>query len=189
MLLDKDTNKVYLSSLLALKNHNMVEAMTFHLDECSIPYEFVDGTKDIWMRDYMPIQIDNNKFIGYNYDPDYLKYPKYYLSKSNGNEIAKNLGMTIDYCNLIIDGGNVIKTPKHIIMTEKVFFENKHINRVKLIELLEFYFKSEILFLPWDKVEMYGHADGIVRYIDNDLLLMTNYHDYSLKLLIDFIQF
>lgn len=48
-----------------------------------------------------------------------------------------------------------------------------------LIKRLETYFNNEIIFLPWDKAEKYGHADGIVRYIDKGRVLMTNYHRYS----------
>ena len=36
----------------------------------------VKNTSDIWMRDYMPIQIDENTFVTYQYTPDYLWSPE-----------------------------------------------------------------------------------------------------------------
>ena len=35
-----------------------------------VRYSFLKGTKDIWCRDYMPIQIRPGYFQGYHYDPD-----------------------------------------------------------------------------------------------------------------------
>ena len=64
-------------------------------------------------------------------------------------------------------------------MVDKVFNENSHLRKEVLITRLEKYFDNELIFLPWDKAEKHGHADGIVRYIDNDRVLMTNYHQYS----------
>jgi hypothetical protein len=43
----------------------------------------IEGTKDIWIRDYMPIQLSDDKFLVYKYDPDYLKDSgKEYLTDS-----------------------------------------------------------------------------------------------------------
>lgn len=43
------------------------------LNSFGIKPEFLPETKDIWVRDFMPIQVRAGKFIEYRYDPDYLQ--------------------------------------------------------------------------------------------------------------------
>lgn len=43
---------------------------------------------------------------------------------------------------------------------------------------------AEPLFVPWDANEIYGHTDGVVRFIDEDTVLMTNYAQLDSKMAI-----
>ena len=36
-------------------------------------------------------------------------------------------------------------------------------------------FECSVVFLPWDRSEKYGHADGIVRWVGGDTILLTAY--------------
>ena len=38
-----------------------------------ISYEILPGTKDIWLVDLMPIQVERDFYVQYKYAPDYLK--------------------------------------------------------------------------------------------------------------------
>ena len=38
-----------------------------------VPIEVIPGTADIWCRDYMPIQLDQDRFCQFVYAPDYLR--------------------------------------------------------------------------------------------------------------------
>ena len=60
----EDLRLLYRSIKDALKSHNGVE------------FAAVKNTADIWMRDYMPIQIDRDTFVTYKYRPDYLWSPE-----------------------------------------------------------------------------------------------------------------
>ena len=82
--------------------------------------------------------------------------------------------------DLVIDGGNVVKCGDKIVMTEKVFVENKDKSSWVVPWLLNGAFESQIIFLPWDKKEKYGHSDGIIHYIGKGKVLLTNYEDFSL---------
>lgn len=128
----------------------------------------------------MPIQIDKDKYIGYEYTPDYLNTPYNSAFQTNPARINRELGIDIRQSGIILDGGNVVKTSKGIIMIDKVFEENNHISKGSLIGRMEKCFESEIIFLPWDKAEKYGHADGIVREISDGRVLITNYHQYDI---------
>lgn len=38
------------------------------------------NTRDIWSRDYMPVQLTENLFLNYTYSPDYLSDQKAYIT-------------------------------------------------------------------------------------------------------------
>lgn len=176
-VLDAHTNTCYFSCILPERSEGL--NVIKRIMDSGIEVRLLQGTCDIWCRDYMPIQLYENKFIGYEYAPDYLDYPGGAAYQTNPARVLDKLDIDVTQSGIILDGGNVIKTDKGIIMVDKVFKENMHLRKNILIKRLETYFENEIIFLPWDKAEKYGHADGIVRYISKGRVLMTNYHQYS----------
>lgn len=187
MTTDNLTNTVYFSDLLPKKypilNQHIVEA----LETNKIRYAYLSETKDIWCRDFMPIQIEEDRFVFYKYTPDYLQTPYYRRLQTNPDkvfqapqnrleQVTRN-AITID---LVIDGGNVVKCGDTIVMTEKVFVENKDKTRTEVERILKDAFRCDILFLPWDRKETFGHSDGIVHYAGDGKILLTNYDDSSL---------
>ena len=185
MLTDRLTNTVYFSSLLPEKcpilNAYLVNALQKH----DIPYAYLSGTKDIWCRDYMPIQIGAERFVFFKYTPDYLqdkaglkiqtKPEDVFQNESNNLRQLLPQSSTID---LVLDGGNVVKCDDVIVMTDKVFVENKDKTPIEVERILKDAFQCEILFIPWDG-DMCGHSDGIVHYAGNNRILITNYKDFS----------
>ena len=187
MTTDNLTNTVYFSDLLPKKcpilNQHIVEV----LETNKIRYVYLSETKDIWCRDFMPIQIEEDHFVFYKYTPDYLQTPYYRRIQTNPEkvfqapqnrleQVTRN-AITID---LVIDGGNVVKCGDTIVMTEKVFVENKDKTRTEVERILKDAFRCDILFLPWDQKETFGHSDGIVHYAGDGKILLTNYDDSSL---------
>ena len=73
MITDNLTNAVYFSSLLPEKCLVLNAHITEALQKRGIVYGYLPGTKDIWCRDYMPIQIEREHFVQYKYTPDYLQ--------------------------------------------------------------------------------------------------------------------
>ena len=177
MLLDSDTNVCYVSKLLANETRGL--ELIDEILQAGVSVELLEDTRDIWARDYMPIQISDDKFIGYEFTPDYLYYDDYIRTITSQARVCDRHDIDTIPSGLIIDGGNVVKTSKGVIMVDKVFHENDHFSKVGLVDRLERYFECEIIFLPWDKVEIFGHADGIVREISPGKVLMTNYHQHS----------
>ena len=189
MVTDAITNTVYFSSLLPercpLLNGCIVEA----LQKYGVKYGYLSGTKDIWCRDFMPIQIEKNHFVSYKYTPDYLQYKKYIELQTNlddvydvENNYLQNVRSNSIPIDLVIDGGNVVKCGDTIVMTEKVLREkaNQDKSPDEIKKILSDVFQCEIIYLPWDKKEPFGHSDGIIHYIGNGKVLMTNYDDYSI---------
>ena len=175
MVTDRLTDTVYFSEWALNDFPIPINNVCKLLDKYQIKYGFLHHTKDYWCRDYMPIQVNETKFVQYVYAPDYLqnKENKRYITDPTAT--LHDLAIQPVKTNLIIDGGNIIKCPDKVIMTEKVFIENKNITRNKVVAILEQLFECSIVFLPWDKSETYGHADGIVRWVDGNTVLLTAY--------------
>ena len=184
MLTDNQTTTVYFSSLLPEKcpvlNKHLVEA----LNENWIPYAYLSETKDIWCRDFMPIQIEEDRFVFYKYTPNYLEdalrlqtntEDVFRAGENQFQHLLQN-AVTID---LILDGGNVVKCGNTIVMTEKVFIENTDKTRSEVEWILKDAFQCNMLFLPWDHQEKFGHSDGIVHYAGDGKVLLTNYDEIS----------
>ncbi len=153
------------------------------LEHCGVSYDLLRKTSDGWCRDYMPIQVGKDHFVQYRYYPNYMLNPKDCAYITDPTAQLEALGIRTTRTDIIIDGGNVIKCADCVIMTDKVFRENRRTySKEKLVDELENLFQCDILFLPWDDNEKYGHSDGIVRYLGGKDVLMTNYYDFDRKM-------
>ena len=180
MITDAQTNFVYFSELLKSKPEfrAFCTNITSILDRHKISYGFLPETNDIWCRDYMPVQVSEKKFIEYRYDPDYLQSKKERGNKTYPDIVCDALKVKTVKTSLILDGGNVIKSDNKVILTDKVLIENKHqFNRDQVISILKTLYKvNDIIFIPWDKEnEEYGHADGMIRFVNEKKLLINGY--------------
>jgi len=73
MITDKETNFAYISSLLETTCPTVFRQLNYWFKELEIDYAILLNTKDIWVVDFMPLQIDQHSFLQFKYDPDYLK--------------------------------------------------------------------------------------------------------------------
>jgi len=184
MISDKETNAVYFSEILRTDPRylNTSDQITGILDQYDIRYDFLSNTKDIWVRDFMPVQVFKDKFIEYRYDPDYLQAKKYRKIKSYPDLVCDSLNLKTIKTDIILDGGNVIKSKNSAILTDKVFLENHDTyNKDALLDKLRELFEvSQVVIIPWDKEhEFYGHSDGMLRFIsDNKVLIQGYYENY-----------
>lgn len=177
---DADTNIVYISSWLKDECPHFYPHFLEALKENDIPFKIMKRTNDIWARDYMPIQIYDNRFVQYSYNPDYLQEKQEdRKSITDVDAVCQEIGIECVKTDLIIDGGNVVKAGQYIIMTEKVYKENPNLTPAEIRNQLRKLFHCDLIMLPWDKNEKYGHADGIVKAIDDHTVLLTNYADYD----------
>lgn len=178
MITDNQTNVLYLADTL-IQYDSFFKAFVKLLQEKKIQYKILEKTKDIWAVDYMPIQITENEFVQFNYEPDYLReYPEY---KTKPEQVTNLLDIKdkihIKPSDIILDGGNVVKLDSAVIMCDKVFYENrKKYTEKELIKKLKTLLKFErIIFVPWDEDDFTGHADGMVRFIEDNKVLINKY--------------
>ncbi len=183
MIADNQTNKVYLSEWLKHSTafRPVYDFLHSELKKIGILSEDLSNTNDIWARDYMPIQVSENRFIEFRYDPDYLQgtgkerrelktYPDIVCEKYNIKTVKSGI---------ILDGGNVVKSSNCVILTNKIFEENKYnYSKTEIIKALKELFETDnIVIIPWfndDKKDFCGHSDGIVRFIDDQTVLVNH---------------
>ena len=175
------TNKVYLAKGMASENYvDATGNLLGTLYNYRISWEFLPSTESpfhIWTRDYMPVQVSKEKFVRFNYSPDYLKdSPEY---KPDTSAIPSAIGIKVISSDIIIDGGNIISCGNKVIMTDKIFRENQQYDRDSLIDKLEQLLEAKVVLIPEDNYDEYGHADGMVRYMGGGCVLLNNYCDFD----------
>ena len=180
MIPDYKANAVYMSVWIEKDYNEVYVALTKIFKKHHVAYGIIPATKDVWCRDYMPLQLDVDRSLYYVYRPDYLlkrSCDSKYITDSI--EVSKCMNMKIKKSTLVIDGGNVVKIGDKVIMTEKVLYENPGVSQKWLKRKIQNHLECEVVFIPWDRYEIYGHSDGIVKPLSDTAVLMTNYRDYD----------
>lgn len=177
MIADNATNYLYLADTLPEVYPTFYHDFEKVLDTCNINFQLLPQTKDIWAVDYMPVQIEKDKFVQFVYNPDYLRNDiKWSKTISNVDEICNAINILTQKSKLVIDGGNVVRTTGKVIMCDKVFTENPTITKRDLIKQLQNVFQvNQLIFIPTQPNDFTGHADGIVRFYDSDTVLINSY--------------
>lgn len=185
MISDFDTNTIYFSELLKTEKKftKAFEEISNVLKSTGIIPNFLPKTKDIWARDYMPIQVSEKKFIEYRYDPDYLQgnsdEKETREIKTYPDIVCDVIGLKTVKTDIILDGGNVVKHKDKVILTDKIIWENQNDYSVRrLKETLQKLFKvNEVVFIPWDEDCEFGHSDGMLRFISEDTVLISGFYE------------
>lgn len=178
-------NTIYFSRKLKDQIPHIAREIETKLKEEGVKPKWLDQTNDIWVRDYMPLQMNDTYFIHYTYYPDYLmRSLEDRASITNPIRLEQKLliceGKVVVNLPLILDGGNAIITDRHVIMTEKVLAENcrdRYSNENAVSNQIRKKMKLEPLFIHWNKKEKYGHTDWLVRYLGgptNMVIVATN---------------
>ncbi len=166
---------VYMSELLMTKYPETCKRLIAILEKHHVNYSWIKGTKDIWCRDYMPVQTESGKFVQFTYDPSYLKGNKEWEeSRSDVKEVCKLNGIDAIYSDINLDGGNVLICDKRAIISDRLYSENPQKTKEELVEKLSELLDCEIIIIPALKSQdedLTGHADGMVRFVDRNTIL------------------
>lgn len=183
MIPDWQTNKIYFSELLSSRFPLVWNEIREILNPTDSIVELLPRTKDIWARDYMPIQVSDNKYIEYRYDPDYLQGDSDEKEtreiKTYPDIVCDTIGLSTKKSDLILDGGNLVKATNCIILTDKIVWENRRTySKNNLIKILHKTFEvDKVVLIPWDEECEFGHADGMLRFIDDDTVLVSGFYE------------
>ena len=163
---------VYMSELLKTNYPETCSRLIKILEMHNVKYAFLKGTKDIWCRDYMPIQTESGKFIQFKYDPSYLKGNKEWeASRSDVKEVCRVNGIETQFSDINLDGGNVLICDGRAILSNRIFSENSNWDKEKLVNELSKLLECEIIIIPAENDDMTGHADGMVRFVNRNTIL------------------
>lgn len=168
---------VYMSELLMSKFPESCKKLIAILEKHNVKYLFLKGTKDIWCRDYMPIQTESGKLIQFRYEPSYLKGEEWDNVRSDVREVCKVNGLKPQFSDINLDGGNVLICEGRAILTDRIFDENPNYEKEKLINELSQLLECEIIIIPSIKTDFTGHADGMVRFVDKNTILGNKLSD------------
>lgn len=171
MIPNKDCNSVYFSELLRkdLRLRSTCGVLTDILRRYEVSFDFLTGTKDIWCRDYMPVQVGKDRFVQFRYTPSYLKaYPEL---RTDPTTIHTQCGITPVLSDINLDGGNIVHWRDKAILTDRLLDENPQYTRTGLIRNLEELLQVEVILIPQIKSDMTGHVDGMLRFVDADTIL------------------
>ena len=176
MIIDAETNKLFLSDLLPIKFPNSFSDFEKLLHEQNVSFSFLPNTKDIWAVDFMPIQINENKFVQFDYSPDYLRnFKKWSKTISDVDAICSAINIYPKKSNIRLDGGNAVKSSEVVILCDKIFKENEHLTKTQIKNELENLFQTtQIIFIPTELKDIIGHADGVVRFLNNHTVLVND---------------
>ncbi len=177
MIADSETNFLYLADTLPKKYSNFYDRFKNVLNDCDIESKFLSETKDVWAVDFMPIQVGVNEFIRFLYRPPYLtKSKKWAKTISDVDGICKDIGIETAKTSIILDGGNVVRTKNKVIITDRVFIDNPNYDRRQLTrELYELLQIDELFFIPEQPGDFTGHADGMVRFLDENTVIINDF--------------
>lgn len=124
----------------------------------------------------MPIQLNENEFLKYQYYPDYLmksNNPEDAETRTECTNVLHGMGISCRSTNLIIDGGNMVPCGPYIVMTDKVFTENGKEKEDAVFKAeLESELGHPVIIILWKMhgdfnardTDKYGHSDGFIKW-------------------------
>ena len=166
--------KLYFSSLLKTNPKYSLSAENLFsvLSDSGEEFTLFDGAKDIWARDYMPVRTKSGQYISFRYEPSYLK--GYEEERTDyQKDVAPHFDLPVTYSDINLDGGNVVFSPSRTkaVISDRVFSENPDLDENTLLTELEKLLEAEIVIIPSLKIDMTGHADGVVRFVNENTAL------------------
>lgn len=166
---------VYMSEILKKKYPDTCNRLISILEKHKVKYSFLKATKDIWCRDYMPVQTPSGKLIQFTYDPSYLRDNKEWEdSRSDVKEVCRLNNIEALFSDINLDGGNVLICDGRAIISDRVFSENPDRDKDEIVKELGQLLECEIIIIPAENDDMTGHADGMVRFVNRNTILVNN---------------
>lgn len=171
---------LYFSALLKAQHPKFAASLEATLKDTNILYHYLNDNKDIWIKDWLPIQVAPDQFVQFSLTRDYY-YKKDRHKQTDPTPICETLGIKpyIPIYNsmpIYLDGGNIIRGYGSAVITEKVLRDNKDIPRDTLAGFLRDVLKvDKVIFIPVEPKDDTGHSDGMVRFVDERTVVANDY--------------
>lgn len=174
MFTSQQNNTVYFSDRISTEPYfaPAYQRIRDLLIKYQISFHLLKDTKDVWCRDYMPIQIGKDEFVQFRYEPSYLVGYDHY--QSDPSVVLPSNNIKADFSTINLDGGNVVNWTDKAILTTRVFKENPAWEPAALIDKLEETLKVKIFLVPDITNDLTGHSDGHLRFVDSKTVLVNS---------------
>ncbi|WP_292657283.1 agmatine deiminase family protein [Nitratifractor sp.] len=143
-------------------------------------WKLLENTRDIWCRDFLPVYGTGGMPVEFRYEPAYLAGKDRYRSRPE--EFLPELGISPRFCDLKLDGGNLILHGGTAVVSDRVFSENSDRDEKEIVETIRTMLELDrLIIIPCDPsdIDMTGHADGMCRFIDDKHVLLNDFHPGS----------
>lgn len=175
MLTDRQSDTVYISDRLEPAHPALVDRLRGILADHGVGLRIIRGTRDIWCRDFMPIGVGPGEYVRFRYAPRYLRGHEHLITDFDRLAPIPEIG-TCRRSEIVVDGGNVVGWGGRCILTDRIYRENRGTRRVDLRnELRELLRVDDLIVIPEEDGDLFGHADGMIRFLDGDLVVLNDY--------------
>jgi agmatine deiminase len=134
----------------------------------------IDHTKNIWCRDYMPVQV-NDHFVRFQYKSGLSTYDMKKYPQLNVPEKCWSWLGDVRSTNIVLDGGNCIQSGSRVFITDIVFKHNPKYRKTVLLNKLERLLDAEVVLIPIEPYDYLGHSDGILKPISDKQVFINDY--------------
>lgn len=147
----------------------------FDLVEISAPLH----AKNEWCRDYMPVKGANGINVLFKYNPSYLMGAiTNEKTIPQQSQVCDELNITYKQSQIIMDGGAIDIFGKKAIISDRVLNENttawQNGHPLIFAKIKQELGLDELIVVPEYPFDEYGHVDGMVRFIDENKVLVND---------------
>lgn len=176
MIRDEETNFVFISDLLKENFPQFHNDLVKIFEKNKVAFDYLKNTKDPWCRDYMPVQLDEGKFISFDFNPEYLQGAMFRDTITRPDEVLKSLRYSPTKLDLRNDGGNWICCRGLGLLTDKILKDNRQFNKDTIVSMLKKALcLDDILILPKQPYDLTGHIDEMGYLLDRDTILLADF--------------
>lgn len=147
----------------------------------------VNDGLDMWMRDFPPAMPKQQ--IKFKYKPQYLTSKLAARDEENFYKFAKMVGLPdFKKSDLVYESGNIVENGADMAITSaRAYKDNPGMTKDKLVKTLESTINRKVAVIP-DPEDTTGHADGIVSFVEKNVLLISLFDDAEAQDLYDEIE-
>lgn len=133
---------------------------------------------DIWVRDYFScanIDLGRNNIgvLKAVYAPNYNQLSA--IDDAAGHYLAQRYFEEVYNISLKLDGGNVISNSEYIFISDRLYKENLNYSKKEIDKFFEDNFEQKLITLPTEVLDVVGHADCILRFLDDKTIVLPIY--------------
>jgi len=180
--------KVYISGFLGntIRGRHIAAGLKTILGENLIEIPDPLHAKNEWCRDYMPLKASDGTNVLFRYMPSYLIGTADEKTIPDQLAICRELNIPVKddkVQDIIMDGGAIEIYGAKGIISDRVFNDNYTgwdkgtpfiYEEIKSLLKLD-----ELIVVPPDPWDEFGHVDGLVRFIDESTVLINDDSDFE----------